>query len=475
MRRSLTGPLLLLIVGSFFLWRNLHPETQIFDLVSMYWPFLLIAWGLMRLIEVLVWSRQGYRSGLSGGEVVLIVFLCIIGSGIWQAHRSGFNFMANGVDIWGQQYEYPISASAPAAGMTRIVFENPRGNIKVTGGDAQTVEVTGQETIRSYARQEADRAHGLTPVEIVTEGDHLLVRTNQDRARGNQRASDDLEVAVPHGMAVEARVNTGDFEISDVTGDVDLTSDRGDVRLSGVGGNAHLEIAHSELIRASGVGGNIELEGAGSDIDLENVRGQVTVTGEYRGTLDFKNLAKPLQYEGTRNTEVHLQAVPGRISMDLGQFSGTGIVGPVRLMTGSRDVKVEQFTVSMDLQTERGDVELTPGRVPLPSIDARSANGKIDLVLPPKATFSLQATAETGDAVNDFGPPIEREVNGRTATLKGKVGDGPTIRLTTDRGWISVRKEGSAPSRMEQPEQPEKPEQPERPERPEQKPKGTEL
>jgi DUF4097 and DUF4098 domain-containing protein YvlB len=466
-RRSLTGPLLLLVIGGFFLWRNLHPETRIFDLLSLYWPFILIAWGLLRLVEVLVWSRQGYRSGLSGGEVVLIVFICVAGSGIWQAHRSGLNFIGNGVDIWGQQFDYPISVSAPAAGMKRIVFENPRGNIKVTGGDTQTVEVTGQETVRSYARQEADRTHDVTPVEIVPEGDHLLVRTNQERASENQRASDDLEVAVPRGMAVEARATTGDFEISDVTGDVELTSDRGDVRLSGVGGNARLEIGRSELIRASGVGGSIELQGNGSDIDFENVSGQVTVTGEYRGTLEFKNLAKPLQYEGTRNTEVHLEAAPGRISMDLSQFSAKDIVGPVRLVTGSRDVKVEQFTVSMDLQTERGDIELTPGRAPMPSIDARSANGKIDLVLPPKATFNLQATAETGDAINDFGPPIQKDVNGRTATLTGKVGEGPTIRLTTDRGWISVRKEGSVSS-LPDAEPPEKPERTKTP-------KGTEL
>jgi DUF4097 and DUF4098 domain-containing protein YvlB len=468
----LTGPLLLLIIGGFFLWRNLHPDTQVWDLVSLYWPFILIAWGLLRLVEVLVWSRQGYRSGLSGGEVVLIVFLCLVGSGVWQAHRSGLNFIANGVDIWGQQFDYPISASAPAAGMKRIVFENPRGNIKVTGSDAQTVQVTGQETIRSYARQEADRTHDVTPVEIVQEGDHLLVRTNQERAPSNQRASDDLEVAVPRGMSVEARAGTGDFEISDVAGDVDLTSDRGDARLSGVGGNARLEIGHSALIRASGVQGSIELQGNGSDIDLENVSGQVTITGDFDGTLDFKNLAKPLQYEGTRNTEVHLQAAPGRISMDRSQFSAKDIVGPVRLVTGSRDVKVEQFTVSMDLQTERGDIELTPGRTPMPSIDARSANGKIDLVLPPKAAFNLQATAETGDAINDFGPPIQKDVNGRTAILTGKVGDGPTIRLTTERGWISVRKEGSVSSLPD--EEGDHPHMPKPPEPPK-PPKGTEL
>ena len=32
-RRSFTGPLLLLLIGGLFLWRNLHPETPVFDLL----------------------------------------------------------------------------------------------------------------------------------------------------------------------------------------------------------------------------------------------------------------------------------------------------------------------------------------------------------------------------------------------------------------------------------------------------------
>ncbi|MGA9625422.1 MAG: hypothetical protein WBQ65_13195, partial [Bryobacteraceae bacterium] len=50
----------------------------------------------------------------------------------------------------------------------------------------------------------------------------------------------------------------------------------------------------------------------------------------------------------------------------------------------------------------------------------------------------------------------QKQVEGRTATLKGKVGDGPTIRLTASRGSVSVRKEGTLPSAPE-PAAPPKP------------------
>ncbi len=473
-RRSLTGPLLLLIVGGLFLWRNLHPESNIFELMSLYWPFLLIGWGLLRLVEALVWSRQGYCSGLSGGEIALIVLICIVGSGAVQAHRSGWRITPEGLDLWGQEFTYSVGDAADqdkpivisSAGIKRIVFDNPRGNVKVLGTDSDQAQVSGRKLVRAYSRQDADRANADSAVVVKPDGDRLLVRVNSEVPVRNRRITVDLEVSVPRGMTVEAHADTGDYEIDNIGGDVDVTTNRGDMRLSRLDGNAHLAVEHSSLIRASAIKGNLDLNCNGSDLDVENIGGQVTVTGSFDGTLDFKNLAKPLLFSGTRNTEVHVQAVPGVISMDLSRFSGKDLVGPIRLMTASRDVSVEKFTTSLDLETQRGDIELTPGRTPLPAIDARSSNGRIELVLPPKANFALDATAEVGDAVNDFGPPIQKETRGRAATLTGRVGDGPTIRLTARRGWIAVRKEG-APSSLPRQNQDE--------DHPDEEPKGTEL
>jgi len=445
--RSLTGPLLLLVIGGLFLWRNLHPETPVFDLLAQYWPFLLIGWGLLRLVEIAFWRDTRY-GGFTGGEIVLVILICMAGSGIWAAHQNGIHFNTGRLIWGGTQYDYPVSASAPAGSATRIVFENPRGNIKMTGADVKEITVTGQKTVRAYSRNDADRTNGNTPVEIVPEGDRLLIRTNQSRAFDNQQISDDLEVTVPRTASVEARGTSGDYEISDVAGDLELASGRGDVRLARVGGNVRLEIDRSDLIRAVDMkGAKLEVQGSrGSDVELENIAGQVTINGPFNGTLDFKNLAKPLQFEGARNTELNVAAVPGRINMDLGEFNGTNLVGPIRLVGSSRDIRIEQFTQSLELENARGDLELHPGRLPLPSIEARTGAGRIDLVLPEKAAFQLDATAERGEAVNDFGSQIRQESDGRSATLKGKVGNGPLLHIVSSRGTISVRKEGTAPS-----------------------------
>src|SRR5258708_6140806 len=115
-RHSVTGPLMLLLVGGVLLWRNLHPEMPIFDTLARYWPFILIAWGFLRLLEVIVWRKHG--SSFTGGEVVLIVLICIAGSAIWQARQHGIRFNARGLEGFGEQYDYPVSAKRPAKGMT---------------------------------------------------------------------------------------------------------------------------------------------------------------------------------------------------------------------------------------------------------------------------------------------------------------------------------------------------------------------
>ena len=83
---------------------------------------------------------------------------------MFEVHQRGFRFTP---EIFGEQYEYPVSAHAPAAGIKRLVFENPRGNIRVTGGDAQEVTINGRKLIRSYSRSEADRTQAGTPLELA--------------------------------------------------------------------------------------------------------------------------------------------------------------------------------------------------------------------------------------------------------------------------------------------------------------------
>jgi hypothetical protein len=189
----------------------------------------------------------------------------------------------------------------------------------------------------------------------------------------------------------------------------------------------------------------VELKGRGNDIELENIQGQVTLSGVFSGDMQFRNILKPIRYEdGNRMfTEVRVERCPGQLRVGRGYVNGENLIGPILVRARSKDVQINEFTNNIEVQIERGDVELRPGKAPLPKMDVNTRAGHIDLALPEGAKFALRATANKGEVTNDFGSPLQVSEEGRGATLTGNVGEGPALTLTTDRGSITVRK-GSA-------------------------------
>lgn len=469
-RGSLFAPLLLIGLGALFLARNLYPDLPVLDFIARYWPFILILWGGLRLLEILFWAATKKPlpvSGVSGGEWILVVFLCLIGSGLnavrgyhtWWPHGS---IRMGGLEVFGESYEYPISGEKKTEKAPHIVIENFRGNARIVGADTDEVKVTGRKTVRALQQADADSVNRQTPFELATQGDQVIVRTNQDRVNGNYRVSADLEITAPKGASLEARGRYGDFDISNLAGGVQITSDNAGVRMQDIGGDVHLDLRRSDLVRAVNVKGGVDLRGHGGDIELQNVDGQVTVNGVYTGVVQFQNLAKSVRFEGPQ-TELNIEKLPGQVRMALGDFTGSNLVGPVRLTSRSRDVTISDFTQSLELSVDRGDIDLRPGELPLAKMDVRTRSGDVELALPPAAKFQLKANTRHGEISNDYGSPLRQEDEGRGASLEGTVGDGPMVTLTSDRGAITVRRASPSDKPLVFPAAPSRPPRPPNP------------
>jgi len=436
-RGSVIGPLILIGIGGLFLMRNLWPEIPYVDIVAKFWPYVLIAWGGLRLIEILMWASMSKpipRNGISGGEWMLVFLICIVGGTMYTARHYATWFPARAwhgvtLDFGGDNYDYTLaSIQKPCAKNCKVVIESFSGSAKVTGSkDATQVAASGRETVRSMQQSDADNANKQTPLELVQQGDQIIVRTNQDRVSDRTQVTAELEITVPLGSSVEAHGRQGDFDIQTINGGVDIASDNAGVRLENIGGDVRIDLRRSDIIRAIGVKGSVELKG----------RGQVTVNGTYTGQIQLSNLAKPLRYEDTQFT-VNCEKLPGQIHMGLGEFSGNNIVGPIHMNGRSRDIQMSDFTQGLDLTLDRGNVELRPGKT-ISKIEVHTRSGDIELALPENAKLDLKASTDRGEVHNDFGDPLRVEETNRGATIIGGSG-GPQVRLETGRGAITVRK-----------------------------------
>src|SRR5229473_2568225 len=150
-RGSVIGPLILIGIGALFLLRNLWPDIPMADIISKPIP----------------------RNGISGGEWVLVLLICIIGGTMYTA-RHFSSWLPNGprwrnvmVEM-GENYDYTFTpAEKPCAKGCRVLIENFRGNAKIMGSkDATGVSASGRESIRSFQQTEADKANKETPLEL---------------------------------------------------------------------------------------------------------------------------------------------------------------------------------------------------------------------------------------------------------------------------------------------------------------------
>jgi hypothetical protein len=434
-RTSVVAPLLLIGVGVLFLLRNMYPDLALIDYFARYWPTLLILWGVLRLAEIFFWAatdKELPARGMTGGEWILIVFLCLIGLSVhtvrgfesWWPH-SGITM--GGIDMFGESFEYPISGEKAVSKTPRVIIESFRGNARITGSDASTVKVTGRKNIRSLEQSGADRANQDSPFEISGDGNEVTIRTNQDHVSGNQRITDEMEITVPKGATIEAHGRMGDFDVSDISGNVEIVSDNAGVRLQNIGGEVKVDLRRSDIIRAIGVKGPVDLKGRGADVELQDIDGQVTIAGTYSGVIQFRNISKPLRFNG-QQTDLNIEKLPGQVRMALGDFTANDLVGPVRLTTRSRDVHISDFTNSLEVSVERGDVHVH--------------FGDVEVRLPATAKVDLTAITARGETYFDLGSPFHSDRNGNGGSIRGSTG-GPVVNLQTERGKMTVLKASS--------------------------------
>ena len=164
--------------------------------------------------------------------------------------------------------------------------------------------------------------------------------------------------------------------------------------------------------------------------------------GDYVGTISLQQaLAKAVTRSKNACALSWTPAkVTGYLRLDRGSLDAKDLVGPVKLSTHATDVTLAGFTDALDLNVDRGDVELRPEHSAMGRIAVHTRSGNIELAVPAAAHFALNADTQNGQIDNQFGDSLRESSAGRGARLEGSVGNGPDVNLTTQHGSITVRK-----------------------------------
>jgi DUF4097 and DUF4098 domain-containing protein YvlB len=439
--RSITGPLILVLIGLLFLMNNLGGYPGFWSMFADYWPAILIIVGVVGLAEVLFHTSRGTnpppRPVGGAGMWIGIAFLIAI----FTSAQRGMNvrwFDGPNFTFMGHERDYDVNATENGAGIARVLLESPRGDVTLHGEEAQEIHVTGHKMIHAYNNSDADRANQEAGVHMQRDGDLLTIRVDPTRSNSSSLSAD-LNIAVPKGVSFEMRGRNGDVSVENVTGSVNLSTGRGDVHLNNIGNNVRIESTRINTLKVSGINGNVEVNGRGGEVQIQDVQGETTLNGEYSGTLEFRALQKQFHFKSQRS-DFTIASIPGRVVLDLGDLRMDNVTGPVRFTTGSRDVHATDVTNSIELNVDRGDIEIDQSKSPMPKVDIRSRHGDVTLAVPAAGGFDLDGHTGQGEVSNDFGSALQTRSEGRGATISGHAGSGPKLTVVTDRGSITVRK-----------------------------------
>lgn len=445
-RKSLFGPVLLIVLGGVLLARNLDPALSLVRLFADYWPWILIFWGGFRLVEFGVARLLGRRAPepLGVGAVILAVFLCFAGSTAHALAGNDFEFvdwmMVRG-GWFDSAFDYPVQHEQAVADGQEVLIRNLAGRVRIVASGQPGLRISGNRRIRAFNDRTAAQLEERSVLEISSRAEQVVVQPRPLPERDGRRVSYDVDIELPEAVALRVEGARGRLDVQGLSGNISLDGSAS-VEISDLSGPVRIEAHRGSRIVARRLASTLEVKGRARRVEAEEVAGALTIDGSGVEEVRLSKLEQPVRLR-FNNTDLDLQKLPGEIEVTPRAAEIAGAAGPVVLTSrGSRTrhIRLERITGALTVEAERGDVELEAGDQ-LPSrTDIRLQRGDIHVVLAPDAAFSIEASTAHGSASHEFGEALRVEAKDRAATLRGGRGQGPLLKLETGRGNVRVQK-----------------------------------
>jgi DUF4097 and DUF4098 domain-containing protein YvlB len=446
-RRSVAGPVVLILLGVVLLLTTMHvlrPEPLL-HWFGTYWPAFIILWGIIKLVEYQQAQKEGTRPpGIGAGGVVLLVFLIVFGLSATQASRFNWDEIRDHINLgdedlafFGHNYSFDdqLQQDFPAGGSLRIT--NDRGAVNLTASEDNQIHVAAHKRINADSQAEADKFNPATRPQLSVTGNVITLNANTHGA-GDRAVTTDLDVSVPRKAMVVISTRRGDVSVVGRDGDVEIAAQHSDVAASDIHGKMSLNLSGGSA-RISDITGDVSIQGRAQDISLADVKGSARVDGEF-DSIKLGKITGLVGFKSAR-TDMEFSKLNGDLDMDSGDLRGNDLVGPFRLLTRSKDVRLNGVDGDVRLQNENGAVEIHMSK--LGNLQLSNRNSDVQIYIPDKASFQLDAHARGGEIESDFSD-LKVDNGDDQASATGTVGaGGPHVVINNEHGGIELRK-GSA-------------------------------
>jgi hypothetical protein len=462
-RRSLAGPIVLIVVGAVFLMGTMRILSigRLAHLFANYWPALLIVWGVIKLVEHQRAQREGTRApGIGGGGVVLVVMIVAFGLIATQLEHldwSGIRDHMNIDDpdfsgIFGESYNFNdhLEQDFPASASLKVI--DTHGAVSVHASDDNKITVVVRKRVGADNQNDADKYDRETKPTIIAIGGLVTVDAKAEAA-GDHPVETDLDISLPRKVQVSITSRRGDVNVSGRDGGVDISAQHSDTAVEDVNGNVKVS-QEKGSVKIEQINGDVHVQGRVNEVSVADIKGAVQLDGEFQESIKLARITKTVTFKSSR-TDMEFSRIEGTLDLDSDELHAEQITGPLHLTTRSKNIRLEQVSGDVRLQDDNGAVEV--GMRTLGNVQIDNRNGDVQLSLPDKAGFRLDARTRDGEIQSDF---AELKVNNdeHEAKASGSVGNASShIVLNNEHDGIEIRKASSMPPKPPEPPTPGKP------------------
>jgi len=446
-QRSFAGPLVLIIVGTIFLLGTMRILSvgRLAHLFANYWPVLLILWGVVKLIEHLQAQREGTRSsGIGAGGVsliILIVFFGLIAHGIdrfnWSGLRDEFNVddgdFSNIFEGNSFNFDDHLEQDFPTGASLKIIDNH--GAVSVHDSNDNRISVVIRKRVGAENQNDADKYNSETKPAITVSGNQVTLDAKTEAA-GDHAIQTDLDISVPRKAAVTISSRRGDVSVMGRDGSVEISTQHSDTSIEDVNGNVKLS-QEKGTAKLEQITGDVHVEGRLNEVSVSDVKGSAQLDGEFQESVKLERITKNVTFKSSR-TDLEFSRIEGTLDLNSDELRAGQITGPLRLTTRSKNIHLDDVSGDVRLQDNDGAVEVAMRTVGNVQIDNR--NGDIQLSLPEKAGFRLDARTRDGEIQSDF-PELKVSNDEHESRASGTVGNGSShIVVNNEHDGIEIRR-----------------------------------
>jgi DUF4097 and DUF4098 domain-containing protein YvlB len=446
---SVVGPLILVGVGviALLMYAGKIDASEFWDWYGKWWPLLLIGAGLAMLAEWALDLKRQTPVRRGGGFVGILIFLAIIGvvsawsHNNWDQMRAGWGEHDDFFNMFGrpqhdQDQQVLNTQVAPNA---VISIQNPRGDVSVTAGDGNNVQVEAHEVAYANSDSEARKIFSSEAAHVTVSGSTVLVKSE-----GHDSGRLDLRVTVPKSAQVITTAGRGDVTAAGLGNGVTITAAHGDIHLSTIQGSVQVHFSTDKGdFSAHQIVGDVTADGRCNDLTLSEIKGKITVSGDLFGTVHMENLTGPVHLH-TSVTDMQFGELPGDMTLDPEDLRVTEAKGSVRVTTHSKNVELSQIYGDTYVEDRDGNISIAPAGPYGVQATSSSGNADVEITLPPNASASVEGRTHNGDIVSDFPLTINGE---ESKTVEGRIGSGTAkIVVTTAVGDVRFKRGSGFPA-----------------------------